>query len=285
MKFTPKRALSFRKKSKLSKKRSYSQSSIIAGTKLFSGMNNKVITDNIQNIDVKSKNILDIEDIKTKNYKTSLHQDKIQSNIVERKMNISKAPDSLTHVISNLPLIKEKIFSENICQINTKNQDLNTTESKIFQDYYGPNQNFYLSAFNKENILNFNKPKNFIKIKKNQFENLSKRYNLYKDNYLKMRRSMSNDKKKEYEALVDKLRAKKINEYFNEDYEDEFLESDNAVNVSNNGIGKSVSLKKGNSLLEAIVNPNDQQNFSKYYLPRNGSMLLSRDEQNKKLLK
>lgn len=285
MKFTPKRTLSFRKKSKLSKKRSYSQSSIIAGTKLFSGMNNKVITDNIQNIDVKSKNILDIEDIKTKNYKTSLHQDKIQLNIVKRKMNISKAPDSLTHVISNLPLIKEKIVSENICQINTKNQDLNTTESKIFQDYYGPNQNFYLSAFNKENISNFNKPKNFIKIKKNQFENLSKRYNLYKDNYLKMRRSMSNDKKKEYEALVDKLRAKKINEYFNEDYEDEFLESDNAVNVSNNGIGKSVSLKKGNSLLEAIVNPNDQQNFSKYYLPRNGSMLLSRDEQNKKLLK
>ena len=96
---------------------------------------------------------------------------------------------------------------------------------------------------------------------------------------------MSNDKKREYEALLDKLRAKKINEFINEDYEDEFIETDNGINTSNNVNGKSVSLKKGNSLLEAIVNPNDNYVFSRYYLPRNGSMLLSRDEQNKKFLK
>ena len=285
LKFTPKRTLSFRKKTKL-KKRSNSQASLISNSRLFSGINNKIIIDNVQNLDIKSKSILDLEDIKTKNYKTSLHQNKIQSNIINKKIkNISKSPDTFTHVISNLPLIKQKIFSENICQIKTKNQDLDTTESKSTQEMYGPNQNFYLSAFNKENISNFKKPKNIIKIKNNQFENLNQRYNLYKDNYLKMRRSMSNDKKREYEALLDKLKAKKINDFINEDYEDEFIETDNAVNMSNNINGKSISLKKGNSLLEAIVNPNDNSVFSRYYLPRNGSMLLSRDEQNKKLLK
>ena len=285
LKFTPKRTLSFRKKTKL-KKRSNSQTSLIANSRLFSGINNKIITDNVQNIDIKSKSILDIEDIKAKNYKTSLNQNKVQSNIINKKNNnISKCPDTFTHVISNLPIIKQKIISENICQIKTRNQDLDTTESKSVQEVYGPNQNFYLSAFNKENISNFKKPKNVIKLRNNQFENLNQRYNLYKDNYLKMRRSMSNDKKREYEALLDKLRAKKINEFINEDYEDEFIETDNGINTSNNVNGKSVSLKKGNSLLEAIVNPNDNSVFSRYYLPRNGSMLLSRDELNKKLLK
>ena len=188
LKFTPKRTLSFRKKTKL-KKRSNSQTSLIANSRLFSGINNKIITDNVQNIDIKSKNILDIKDIKAKNYKTSLNQNNVQSNIINKKNNnISKCPDTFTHVISNLPIIKQKIISENICQIKTKNQDLDTTESKSIQEVYGPNQNFYLSAFNKENISNFKKPKNVIKLRNNQFENLNQRYNLYKDNYLKMRR-------------------------------------------------------------------------------------------------
>ena len=287
IKYTPKRALSFRKKTKLVKKRSNSQSSIVAGLKLFSGMNNKVITDNIINIDIKSKNILDIEDIKSNDYKLSLPQDKIRSEMIEKnKNNIQKAPDTFSQVVSNLPLIKEKMIFDNICNIKSRNQDVKNPISKSFQDIYGAKPNFYLSAFNKENISNFKNSinqKNFIKIKKNQFSNLSQRYNLYKDNFLKMRRSMSNDKKKEYEALVDKLRAKRINDYyFNEDYDDEVLDTDNGMNISNTGIGKSFRIKKGDSLLEAIVNPNDNPVFSRYYLPRNGSMLLSREEQKKK---
>ena len=286
-KFTPKRTLSFRKKTKFIKKRSNSQSSIVAGLKLFSGMNNKVLTDNIINIDVKSKNILDIEAIKSNDYKLTLPQDKIKSEMIEKnKNNIQKAPDTFSQVVSNLPLIKEKVIFDNICNLRSRNQESKKTISKSFQDIYGFKQNFYLSAFNKENIPNFkntNKQKNFIKIKKNQFSNLSQRYNLYKDNFLKMRRSMSNDKKKEYEVLLDKLRAKRINDYFsNEDYGDEVLDTDNGMNISNIGLGKSIGLKKGNSLLEAIVNPNDNPVFSRYYLPRNGSMLLSREDQKKK---
>ena len=274
-KFTPKRTLSFRKKTKLLKKRSNSQSSIIAGIKLFSGENDKIKTDKIQNLDAASKNIIDINDTKSKEYNLKLPQGKIKSEMIDKnKNNVRKSPDSFIHVISNLPLIKEKIMSDSICQIKSRNeQKLNN----------GPNQNFYLSAFNKENIFNFNNPyspHNFIKIKKNKFENLSQRYNLYKDNFLNMRRSMSNDKRKEYENLVDKLRTKKVNDY--EDYDDEILENDNFGYNSNIGVGKSLNLKKENSLMEAIVNPSDNLAFSRYYLPRNGSMLLSREEAIKK---
>ena len=97
---------------------------------------------------------------------------------------------------------------------------------------------------------------------------------------------MSNDKRKEYELLVDRLRAKRISDlYFNEDYEEDFLDNENLANNSNTGLLKPQGLKKENSLLEAIVNPNDNPIFSRYYLPRNGSMLLSRDELNKKMIK
>lgn len=284
-KFTPKRTLSFRKKTKLVKKRSNSQTSIIAGIKLFSGINNKVITDKIQNID-KSNNLKD-KDIKKNDYKLSIPQEKIHDEIIDNnKNNIKKYPDVFTHIVSNLPLIKEKVLFGNICNIKSRNLENKNYESKSYNN--GVNHNFYLSAFNNENIPNINKniyTKSYIKIKKNQFSNLSQRYNLYKHNFLNMRRAMSNDKKKEYELLVNKLRTKRINDlYFNDDYDEDF-DNENLQNISNAGLIKSVGLKKENSLLKAIINPNDNQIFSRYYLPRIGSMLLSRDELNKKMNK
>jgi hypothetical protein len=100
-----------------------------------------------------------------------------------------------------------------------------------------------------------------------------------------MRRSMSNDKKKEYEYLADKIRSRQLNEllYNNEEYEDEIEEEKEGNNSSLlNPLGKSAGIKKNNSLLEAIVNPNDNPVYSRFFLPRCGNMLLSRDEQNKK---
>ena len=288
-KFTPKRTFTNRKKTKFVKKRSNSQSSIISGLKLFSEANNKIKTDNIKNIDIKTNNILDIENIKTDNYKISLPKEQIKTIILKKnKNNILKAPDSLTTVTSNLPIIKEKFTYNNICQINSRNLDNNNIESKTSQEIYGSNPNFHISPFNKYDIANINKSNNHF-IKKNQFENLNQRYNLYKNNFLRMRKSISIDKKKEYESLVDKLRGKTINDYYyNDDFDDEMIEIENPGNSSivvNNIVGKSFGLKKSNSLLQAIVNPNDNPVYSQYYLPRNGSMLLSRDEQNKKLIK
>ena len=99
---------------------------------------------------------------------------------------------------------------------------------------------------------------------------------------------MSNEKKKEYDYLADKLRIRKINEiYYNDEYDDEIEDEngDNNSNLVNISFKNPIGLRKNNSLLEAIVNPNDNLIYSRYYLPRNGSMLLSREDQSKKLLK
>ena len=132
------------------------------------------------------------------------------------------------------------------------------------------NSKLHLSAFdegNLSNIIQSNK-KSFNKLKSGKFNNLTHRYNLYKDNLLDMRRSLSNDKKKEYDSLVDKLRNKKINDLFSEDCDDDISETENE------GIKRT---NEKNPLLKAIVNPNDKSVFSRYYLPRNRSMLLSRE--------
>ena len=69
-----------------------------------------------------------------------------------------------------------------------------------------------------------------------------------------------------------------MNEYDDEiDYE--FTESENnKTNIIFNYKSKNESDKKNNSLLNALVNPKDNFNYSKFYLPRNGSMLLSREK-------
>ena len=286
----PKRAYSFRKKSKFIKKRSHSQVSSMLGFRMFNGFNNnKIITNKIQNIDAKTNSIIDRDNTETKKYKISLPKDKINTQIIKINKNaIDKNTDAVTHIISNIPLIKERMKFNNICKVTTKNeQDDKNIDDSILTNNELVSHNFSLSAFSNYNLSNVHKcdQKNLSK-KKFHFEKLNKRYNLYKHNFLKMRRSMSNDKKKEYEYLVDKIRARKLNEllYSNEEYEDEIEEEKEGNNSSLiNPLGKSVGLKKNNSLLEALVNPNDNPVYSRFYLPRCGTMLLSKDEQSKKI--
>ena len=271
---TPKRAYSFRKKIKNMKKRNSNPNLKLPELRLFSGNNVKIKTDNIQNLDIKSKNLTHLEHTKTNNYNTSLPQEQIKSLIIENnKNNIKKAPDSLSYVISNLPLIKDKLILDHFCEIKSRNRN-KIIESKTLE----PNKNIHLSL-NKDNnnISNSIFQNGLINIKKNNFRKLNQRYDLYKHNFLKLRKSMSDDKKNEYEKLLNKLRGKKINNY---NYEDNNFEIENKKTNSHftniDGV-KTNRIHKNNSLLEAIVNPNDNSIYSRFYLPRNGSMLLSRN--------
>jgi hypothetical protein len=289
-KFNPKRTFSFRKKAKFIKKRSHSQVSSMVGFRIFNGLNNnKIITNKIQNLDVKTNSIIDLDDTETKKYKISLPKDKINRQIINKNKNeIDKNTDAVTHIISNIPLIKERMKYNNICKINSREEQ----EDKNIDDSISSNNelvshNFSLSAFSNYNISNVNQSNiKSLDKKKFHFAKLNQRYNLYKHNFLKMRRSMSNDKKREYEHLADQIRSRQLNEllYNNEEYDDEIEEEKEGNNSSLlNPLGKSVGLNKNNSLLEAIVNPNDNPVYSRFYLPRCGTMLLSRDEQNKKI--
>ena len=247
---------------------------------------NKVKINEIKNIDKKSKNIKGLKDCKTIDNDIKL---KLPENINEINMsrNIKKIqPDTVSFLYFNNSLFKEKMCFDAICNIKNNNKKKKDSFSSSNESN---NLNFQLSAFSPENLCKINRNnilnniidkklenndnKKIFSFKKN-FKNLNKNFDEYKNNYLKLRRVLSSYKKKEYDSLINKLRNnKQIKEddfEFDDENEDLYIKPSSSVNDIN------IKQNKNNSLIQAMVNPNDNVNCSKYFLPRNGSMLLSR---------
>ena len=88
---------------------------------------------------------------------------------------------------------------------------------------------------------------------------------------------MSDWKTNEYINLVNKIKKnnkKGIKEKGRERYREDIENK----NKKNSFSFKNIRIKKQNSLLNAIINPKDGFRYSQYFLPRTGSMLLSRIE-------
>ena len=238
------------------KKKSLNILSRLINLKTFSGRNNKIKTNQIQNLENDSKKIKSTNDTYIKEYATKIPQEIINSDLLNKT--------------------KEEITYKQLCKINAN-------PSKI-DDYSDIKQRTKMIILNKNNMEEVNKGL-LTKIKKrNNFEKLNDKYFKYKNNLLSMRQSMSTDKKIEYQNLVDKIKLKNLED--DSEYAD----------ISNNNLNEIESMKKDNlfyyrlkrkkenqffSLLKALVNPNDNSNYSRYYLPRNGSMLLSKDRAKK----
>ena len=238
--------------------------------KLFSGTSEKIKTTEIQNLEKESKTVKITDNTKIKNYQIKFPQEKSNNELLDKNSD-EKKYDTIPHIISNDPRKREKFIYEKLCKFNA----IKTNKDLIDTDL---NQRTKWDLFNKDNIEKANKIL-LAKIKRrNEFIKLNKKYNTYKNNLLNLRRSLSNDKRIEYQNLIDKIRLNKLNEYDDEiDYEFTELES-NKTNIIYNYKSQNKSDNKNNSLLNALVNPKDNFNYSKFYLPRNGSMLLSREK-------
>ena len=270
------RKFSIKKKRKTTvKKKSLNILSRLINLKLFSGNNNKIQTNQIQNLENESKKIKLTDNTYIKEYATKLPQEKVDSDLLNKNKK-EKNHDALTKVISNEILNKEKLTYKQLCKINTNPPKIDF-DSDI-------KQRTKMIILNKNNLEEVNKEL-LTKIKKrNNFEKLNSKYFKYKNNLLSMRQAMSIDKKIEYQSLIDKIRLKNLDddsEYFdgskNDLIEIESMKNEPLFNYR-------LKRKKENqniSLLNALVNPNDNSNYSRYYLPRNGSMLLSKDKTKK----
>ena len=87
---------------------------------------------------------------------------------------------------------------------------------------------------------------------------------------------MDSWKKENYEKLYNRLRKSKDNVgHSNANYpsESRFISSKRKNNIR---------LIKQNSLENALINPNEQNIYPRYFLPRSGSMLLKRRTLNEK---
>ena len=255
------------------------------------GDKQKLATNKVKNIDINSKSILESnkEDIKIIKMKLKQPKDKIKTRLLKYHENSLKIPND---VIPNLylknSLFKNKMIYNNICDANFKNEG-KTKEIDTGEDSESEYHNFYMSAYDFGNIKKielYKKINNRIynnstrnRTKRQINEKINKIFNLNKDNFLNFRKTMSSWKKNDFEKLCNKMSKNK----------EIITKKNNNLSDENRGIYKrrisSIRQKKQNSLINAMLNPIEDFCFPRYFLPRSGSTLLKRNDQNIKKTK
>ena len=253
-------------------------------TKIFSGILDKIKLDSIKNIE--NKKIMEPLKMNKVKIKLKINKEKIQNDMLNNIKKFAAKPNS--EIITSL-MNTDSLFQTNnnygiLCNLNKRkssvdiinnnqNQD-NTNESREEEE-----ENYYtnncLSLFDQGNLKKLNQNKNQNKIypqstnslRRIKFNQMHKTFDLNKDNYLNLRRTLSDWKKTECLSLLNELTKNKT------------------PKIEEEKIKKS-NLRRQNSVLNAYVNPKDKFEFSQFYLPRTGSLLLKRKtEDNKKTKK
>ena len=253
-------------------------------TKIFSGILDKIKLDSIKNIE--NKKIMEPLKMNKVKIKLKINKKKIQNDMLNNIKKFAAKPNS--EIITSL-MNTDSLFQTNnnygiLCNLNKRkssvdiinnnqNQD-NTNESREEEE-----ENYYtnncLSLFDQGNLKKLNQNKNQNKIypqstnslTRIKFNQIHKTFDLNKDNYLNLRRTLSDWKKTECLSLLNELTKNKT------------------PKIEEEKIKKS-NLRRQNSVLNAYVNPKDKFEFSQFYLPRTGSLLLKRKtEDNKKTKK
>ena len=253
-------------------------------TKIFSGILDKIKLDSIKNIE--NKKIMEPLKMNKVKIKLKINKEKIQNDMLNNIKKFEAKPNS--EIITSL-MNTDSLFQTNnnygiLCNLNKRkssvdiinnnqNQD-NTNESREEEE-----ENYYtnncLSLFDQGNLKKLNQNKNQNKIypqstnslTRIKFNQIHKTFDLNKDNYLNLRRTLSDWKKTECLSLLNELTKNKTPKIEEEKF-------------------KKSNLRRQNSVLNAYVNPKDKFEFSQFYLPRTGSLLLKRKtEDNKKTKK
>jgi len=280
---------------------------------IFKKMGKKIILEDIKNLNYKTNKIKDQEKEKIiyKEIFLKCPTNKINNEkaLLNKCTKFKKLPsDSLSKLYFHNDIFKQKVLYKKLINISTKKEEKNETninekliDKNIFGDRYeliddNNNRNagkFNLSVYNMNNLEKIKNFKNNMNLKNketkentnnNKIYKINNVYKLYKNNYLNLRKSISDFRKKEYEGLLNKISKCKSCE--NE--ESQKNDKDNIDTLYNlndkllfkNKISNLIKDKKHKYLSSAILNPDESNNFSQYYLPRSGSMLLTREKVN-----
>ena len=248
--------------------------------KIFSGILDKIKLDSVKNIE--NNKLLEPLKLTKVNIKLKINKEKVQSNMLNKikKLTSKPHPEIITNLMNTDTLFQANKNYEILCdikkrtpsvEINNKlgNNNTNLSGEEDEEDNY---TNFCLSLYGQGNLKKLNQNRNQIKnipqstntLTRIKYNQMHKTYDLNKNNFLNLRRTLSDWKKAECITLLNELTKNKTPK----------------VEVEKN---KKSILKRQHSVLNAIINPGDKFEFSQYFLPRTGSMLLNRKgEDNKK---
>ena len=268
------------------------------------GMGNKIIIDEIKNINKITNEIMDnsFEKINTFNIKLKYKKDSIKQKLLKMKINSendnSKTPNDIVYkLISEKSLFKQKLLSDNLCNITARMNDKRFIKEPLSEDesiYH----NFCLSAYNWKNMKIINRNRNNIEkdvnilrhispygktIRRKKLVDESDSFNNYRNDYLNLRKTIGEWKKYEYEKLLNKINTN--NKIEGKDEENLNININKEKSSKNNNdffINKinNIKFKKQKVLINAIMNPNEDNNFPNYFLPKTGENLLSKIDSN-----
>ena len=257
--------------------------------KIISGLLQKIKIDSVKNIE--NKKILEPLKFKKVKIRLNANKEKVQNTIFNNiKKQQEKTPSEIvSKLMSTDSLFQTNKSYQNICNINRKekviglnnnNKDNNDDNDSKEEDesFY---HNFCLSLYDRGNLNKINNQNrhqiNSVKSFKTKregskiiFEQLHQTYDLNKNDYLNLRKTVSDWKKGEYLNLIDRLKRNKTPKKEKEKEKEKKNEEN-----------KKKNLRKQHSLLNAIINPKDKFDYSQYFLPRMGTLLLKRSEEPK----
>ena len=267
------------------------------------GMGNKIIIDEIKNINKNTNEIMDnsFEKINTFNIKLKYKKDSLKQKLLKMKINSendnSKTPNDIIYkLISEESLFKQKLLSDNLCNINAKINDKRFISDPLSEDesiYH----NFCLSAYNWKNMKIINKNRNNIEkdvkilrhispysktIGRKKLVDENDSFNNYRNDYLNLRKTIGEWKKYEYEQLLNNISKNKKEGKDEENLNININKEKSSKNNKDCLINKinNIKFKKQKVLINAIMNPNEDNTFPNYYLPKTGESLLSKIESN-----
>ena len=250
----------------------------------------KMETGKIKNLDINSKTILEKskEEIKIIKMKLKQPKEKIKSRLLKYQENSLKIPnDVIPNLFFKNPLFRDKMLYNNICGVYFKKEG-KVKYADTGDDSESEYHNFYMSAYdfgNLKKIENYKKIKsksnisNKYRMKKPINENINKTFNLNKDNFLNFRKTMSSWRKNDFEKLCNKIMK-------NKDNKETISKKSSNINDDNRGLYNkrkiNLNAKRQNSLFNAMLNPIEDSCYPQYFLPRSGSMLMIKRDQNAK---
>ena len=275
----------------LKKKYTFSQLNISKKFRRIDG--DKIITNEAKNMDKNTKEILKNSKDTIPNYninlkfkKLDVKQKLINDRLNQAKEEEKKFPNDLVYkLVIDEPVFGQKLTYNKLCNLNSgivehKNQNESFSEDESIYN------NFCLSAYNIKNnkiLSQFNKKfdsdvkimrhiSSYTKFKdKKKLINRSESFDNYRYDYLNLRKTIGEFKKYEYQEIIDRLNKKKENK------EDE---NKVAMKFKDPLVQKiyNIRYRRQKVLSNALMNPNEGNTFPRYFLPRTGSSLISKNE-------
>ena len=282
---------------KMKKKYTFSQIDIAKKFRRIDG--DKIITNEARNMDKKTKEILNNpkEKINKVNLNLKFKKLEVKQKLLNDRLNLNKEeenkkfPNDIVYkLVMDEPVFESKLKYNKLLSLKEKEKEkeiIKHNDSFSEEEEESIYNNFCLSAYNIKNnkILKQYSKKYDSDVKilrhissytkfndKKKLIDRNQNFDDYRYNYLDLRKTIGEFKKYEYEEIMNRLSKKK------DIREDEKKNTGFKLRYNYSQKENNIRYMRQKVLSSALMNPNEESTFPRYFLPRTGTTLISKNE-------